>query len=149
MLFLMESATLTAIIWFSIIIVAGIIEASTMDLTSVWFAAGGLAALIVSLFTDNILIQVTVFIVVSAALLLSLRPIFARYLKKNDIKTNVDRLIGKIAVCTSAIVEGERGEVTIDGKIWTAIAHEGAVALNEKVEVLAIEGVKLVVKKLE
>jgi len=105
--------------------------------------------LIVSLFTDSILIQVTVFIVVSAALLLSLRPVFNRYLKKNDIKTNVDRLIGKIAVCTSVILEGERGEVSIDGKIWTAIAHEGAVALNEKVEVLAIEGVKLVVKKLE
>jgi membrane protein implicated in regulation of membrane protease activity len=146
MMLALETTAIAAIVWFAIIIVAGIIEASTMDLTSIWFAAGAFVALIVSLFTDNIFIQASVFLVVSAALLLSLRPIFSRYLKKNDIKTNADRLIGKVAVCTSAILDGERGEVKIEGKIWTAISND-AVAIGEKVEVLAIEGVKLVVKK--
>ncbi|MDD3127021.1 MAG: NfeD family protein [Candidatus Izemoplasmatales bacterium] len=148
MLLTIDIGVTATIIWFAIVIFAGIIEASTMDLTSIWFAAGALVALIVSLFVPDLIVQVIVFVVISAALLLSLRPIFTRYLKKNDIKTNADRLIGKIAVCTKAITDGQRGEVKIDGKIWTSISNEDIV-VGEKVEVLGIEGVKLVVKKVE
>jgi membrane protein implicated in regulation of membrane protease activity len=148
MIFLLETTVVAVIVWAAIFLFAGIIEASTMDLTSIWFAAGALFALIASVLGADVFLQVIVFLVVSIATLLSLRPVFARYLKKNDIKTNIDRLIGKIAVCTSPIVNGERGEVKIDGKIWTAIATEN-IAAAEKVEVLAIEGVKLVVKKAE
>lgn len=145
---LMAPEVIAVLIWVGIILLTGAIEAATMDLTSIWFAGGALAALIVLLFGGNIYIQIGVFIVVSAALLLSLRPLFWRYLKKNDIKTNVDRLIGKIAICTEKIAPNEHGEVKIDGKIWTAIAQE-EIQVGEKVEVLAIEGVKLVVKKPE
>lgn len=148
MLTLMSPEIITVLVWVGIILLTGVIEASTMDLTSIWFAGGALAALIALLFGANIYVQVAIFIVVSAGLLLSLRPIFWRYLKKNDIKTNVDRLIGKIAICTEKIAPDEHGEVKIDGKIWTAVAHE-SVQVGEKVEVLAIEGVKLVVKKPE
>jgi len=148
MFLLLETTAVAAIIWASIFILAGIIEASTMDMTSIWFAAGALVALILDIFGVDIYIQIIAFVIVSAATLLSLRPLFARYLKKNDIKTNVDRLVGKTAVCTVAIIDGERGEVRIDGKIWTAIS-ENDVAIGEKVKVLAIEGVKLVVKKEE
>jgi len=143
-----DPIVIAAIVWFVIILFAGIIEASTMDLTSIWFAAGAFVSLIALLLGAGIWVQAILFIVVSAALLISLRPIFARYLKKNEIKTNVDRLIGKIAICTAAIAPDEHGEAKIEGKIWTAIAREN-VQVGEKVEVLAIEGVKLVVKKVE
>lgn len=148
MLLAIDLGITATIIWFAIVIFAGVIEASTMDLTSIWFAAGALVALIVSLFVPDFIVQVVVFVIISAALLLSLRPIFTRYLKKNDIKTNADRLIGKTAVCSKAITDGERGEVRIDGKIWTAISNDDII-IGEKVEVLGIEGVKLVVKKIE
>ena len=148
MLLAIDLGITATIIWFAIVIFAGVIEASTMDLTSIWFAAGAIVALIVSLFVPDFIVQVVVFVIISAALLLSLRPIFTRYLKKNDIKTNADRLIGKTAVCSKAITDGERGEVRIDGKIWTAISNDDII-IGEKVEVLGIEGVKLVVKKIE
>ncbi|MDD3842733.1 MAG: NfeD family protein [Candidatus Izemoplasmatales bacterium] len=148
MLLAIDLGITATIIWFAIVIFAGVIEASTMDLTSIWFAAGALVALIVSLFVPDFIVQVVIFVIISAALLLSLRPIFTRYLKKNDIKTNADRLIGKTAVCSKAITDGERGEVRIDGKIWTAISNDDII-IGEKVEVLGIEGVKLVVKKIE
>ncbi len=77
-----------------------------------------------------------------------MRPIFKRYLKRNEVRTNADRLIGKSALCLKAISPDERGEVKIDGKIWTAVANE-VITPNEKVEVLAIDGVKLVVKKIQ
>lgn len=134
------------IVWFAVFLFAAIIEASTMDLSSVWFSVGALIALIAGALGASPVVQIVLFIIISTALLIGLRPVFKKYLKRNDSKTNVDRLIGKTAVCLKAILNGERGEVKIDGKIWTAIANEN-IQVNEKVTVLAIEGVKLVVQK--
>jgi membrane protein implicated in regulation of membrane protease activity len=147
MFLVMDTGTIMVIIWFALIIFAGVIEASTMDLTSIWFSAGAFFALITAIFwQDNIVLQAIVFIVVSSLMLLGLRPLFKKYIRKNEIKTNADKLIGKIAVCVKPILNGDRGEVKIDGKIWTAISNQD-VALDERVEVLAIDGVKLVVTK--
>ena len=142
-----DLATTMIFIWFAVIIVAGVIEALTMDLSSIWFAAGGFFALIFAIiFPELIWIQVLIFILFSIALLLVLRPIFKKFVKKNEIKTNADSLVGRVAVCVKPILDGERGEVKIEGKIWTAIANED-IQINEKVIVLAIKGVKLVVRK--
>lgn len=146
MTFLFSMADTIVIIWFAIFVLAAIIEATTMDLSSIWFSVGALAALLASLFGAGEVVQAIIFLIVSAGLLVVLRPIFKKYIKRNDAKTNVDRLIGKTAVCIKAIPVGERGEVRIDGKIWTAIANE-EIAKDEKVVVLGIEGVKLVVRK--
>jgi len=138
------------IVWFAVIIVAAIIEINTMDLTSIWFSAGALIAFILSLvIPENLILQVAVFLFVSLGLLISVRPIVRNYLKTNVISTNSDRLIGKVAVCTKDIYTGERGEVKIDGKFWLAITSgEENIEINDKVEVLAIEGVKLIVDKI-
>ncbi|NLZ61396.1 MAG: NfeD family protein [Acholeplasmataceae bacterium] len=145
----LDFGTLMILIWFAIIILAGVIEASTMDLSSVWFSAGAFVALIIAIFfPEQYIVQIVVFLIVSLLLLLGLRPLFKKYIRKNEIKTNADKLIGKVAICTKTIPDGERGEVKIDGKIWTAIANE-AIEINTRVEVLAIDGVKLVVKKIQ
>ncbi len=137
------------IIWFAVIIVAALIEINTMDLTSIWFSAGALVAFIFALVKLNPILQIIIFLVVSLLLLLSIRPIVKNYLKTNVISTNTDRLIGKVAVCTKDINLGERGEVKIDGKYWLAISSgDEDILVDEKVEVLAIEGVKLVVDKI-
>ncbi|MGD9761121.1 MAG: NfeD family protein [Candidatus Izemoplasmatales bacterium] len=142
-----DTQTTMIFIWFGIIIFTGVIEAMTMDLSSIWFAVGAFFALIVAIFLPDVIwLQIVVFIIFSAALLLTLRPVFRRYIKKNEIKTNSDSLIGKTAVCVKPILDGERGEVKIEGKIWTAIANEN-IQEHDKVTVLAIKGVKLVVKK--
>lgn len=142
-----DPANTMIFIWFAIIIFAGVTEALTMDLSSIWFAAGGFFALMIAIFwPEMIWLQALVFILFSTTLLLILRPIFKRYVKKNEIKTNADSLIGKTATCTKPIIDGERGEVKVEGKIWTAIANED-IQEHEKVVILAIKGVKLVVRK--
>ncbi|MCK5732321.1 MAG: NfeD family protein [Tenericutes bacterium] len=144
-----QIGTLMVLIWFAVIIVAAVIEAGTMDLSSIWFSAGALFALIVALIfpgPGSIPVQVIVFLVVSILLLVILRPIFKEHMSKNKIKTNADSLVGKIAVCSKEIINGARGEVKIEGKIWTAISNED-IKPEEKVTVLAIKGVKLVVRK--
>ena len=41
------------IVWLSVIIILAVIEASTINLTTIWFVASGLIALLVSFITDN------------------------------------------------------------------------------------------------
>jgi membrane protein implicated in regulation of membrane protease activity len=141
--------TVMIIIWFSLFIVAALIEMNTMDLTSIWFSVGALLAFILAIATAPEWLQIAVFIVTSLVLILSVRPIAKKYLRTNVISTNTDRLVGKVAVCTKHIPAGERGEVKIDGKYWMAITtSEEDIEADEKVEVLAIEGVKLVVDRI-
>lgn len=136
------------LIWFVIIIVSAIIEITTMDLTSVWFSIGALVAFILSIFNSNIVLQVIVFLVISIILLFSVRPIAKNYFRTNLINTNADRLVGKTAICTKEIRPGDRGEVKIEGKFWTAVtSNDEHIMIDQKVEVLAIEGVKLIVVK--
>ena len=137
------------IVWFAVIILAALIEINTMDLASIWFSAGGLIAFILALVGLHPIGQVVAFIVVSLVLLVSVRPIVKNYLKTNVISTNTDRLVGKVAICTKDINVGERGEVKIDGKFWLAITSgDEDIIIDDKVEVLAIEGVKLIVDRI-
>lgn len=133
-------------IWFAVIIIAAVIEAITMDLSSIWFSAGAFVALIISIFSDVVWVQIIVFMIVSVILLISLRPIFKKYMNRNEVRTNASKLIGEEATCIKSILDNERGEVKIEGKIWTAISNEN-IYEGEKVVVLAITGVKLVVKR--
>ncbi len=137
------------LLWFIIIIVAAFIEASTMDLTSVWFSIGAVISFILAISGAHIAVQIVVFFVSSIILLLSVRPLAKRYFRTNIIGTNADRLIGKIAVCTQAIEVEGRGEVKVEGKYWTAILSGSEPAeVDDRVEILAIEGNKLIVVKV-
>lgn len=137
------------VLWFVVIILAAVIEMNTMDLSSIWFSAGALFAFIFSLIDANWIVQIIVFLVVSVSLLILVRPVVKKYLKTNVISTNSDRLVGKVAVCTKEIHIGERGEVKIDGKYWLAITTgDTNIEVDDRVEVLAIEGVKLIVDKI-
>ncbi len=145
----MDNLELTfLIIWFVLIIGTAALEVVTMDLTSVWFAIGAVFAFILALLGVNVIVQMLAFLAVSIALLFSIRPIAKNYFRTNIISTNSDRLVGKTATCVKEIIAGSRGEVKVDGKIWTAITHDDSnIALDDKVEILAIEGNKLIVIK--
>lgn len=138
------------IVWFAIVIIAALIEMNTMDLTSIWFSVGALVAFVLSLINGiGIPVQVIAFLVVSVILVVAVRPVAKNYFKTNSISTNADRLVGKVATCTKPIGIGERGEVKIDGKYWLAVTSgDEEIEIDEKVEVLAIEGVKLIVDKI-
>ncbi len=137
------------LLWFAIIIISAFIEVNTMDLTSVWFSIGAVIAFVLAIIGFNVLIQIGAFVSVSVLLLLSVRPIAKNYFRTNLVNTNADRLVGKVATCTKEVRPGERGEVKVDGQFWTAITSgDETVLVDEKVEILSIEGVKLIVVKL-
>ncbi len=144
----MDVETWLIILWFAVILISAFIEINTMDLTSVWFSIGALLAFIFAIIGFGWVTQLSVFLGVSILLLLSVRPIAKNYFRTNIVSTNADRLVGKIAICTKEIQPGERGQVKVDGQFWTAITPgDDTVLVDEKVEILAIDGVKLIVVK--
>ncbi|MBK6089733.1 NfeD family protein [Ruminococcus sp. M6(2020)] len=138
------------IIWLVIAVVMGVTEACTVQLVSVWFAIGSAAACITSLFTDQIYIQVIVFVVVTAIALAVTRPLVKKLKRKRPEATNADRYIGKSAVVVEAIDNDHaKGLVKVDNEKWTARSADGQlIEPGDRVVVTAIEGVKLIVSKV-
>ncbi len=130
--------------WLILTIVFIVVELSTISVISVWFAAGSFAAMLTSLIPNSALwVQFLVFFLVSALTLILARQFFLKKLKKEPIPTNLDLLIGKVAVMT----DDSRAE--IDGLSWSVQEINGEkLSSEEKVEVLSIQGVKLIVKKI-
>ncbi|MCK7487811.1 MAG: hypothetical protein MZU97_21660 [Bacillus subtilis] len=58
MVFLMSTPDLLVIIWAAVFILAAVIEASTMDLQSIWFSVGAFAALLAALFGAGEAVQI-------------------------------------------------------------------------------------------
>ena len=135
--------------WLLITGVLIVAEASTVNLITIWFAGGALAALIAAALGAPLWLQIVLFLAVSAILLLSLRPFAKRIGKGKDYATNVDSNIGQLAVVVEPIdnLRGT-GRVMIGPVDWTARSEDGSViAEGEKVRVLRVEGVKVCVER--
>ncbi len=138
------------IFWIFILSISAIAEVITTQLVSIWFMVGGLLALIVSLFSPSFFLQLSVFIVTSVAMIILVRPYIKSMLKFKVQKTNLDRLIGKIAIVTEEISNlDEKGAVTISGIVWSARSLDGKIInKGEHVRIDSISGVKMVVRKV-
>lgn len=139
-----------SILWLVLAIIFLIIEALTVGLTTIWFAAGAAVALILSVFDFSIMTQVISFFVVSICLLVFTRKIFVEKLKTGAESTNIDALIGEIGQVTAKIEPFKTGQVNLKGQIWTAICEEEVtIEVGAFVIIKAIEGVKLIVLPAE
>ena len=134
--------------WLGIIVFLVIIEAITVQLTTVWFVTSGIIALILSLFINAVEVQFAVFVIGGVILLFTTRPYLMKKLKVKESKTNLDRVIGMQGIVTVQIEKLYPGEVKVDGKRWTAIADK-KIEKDKVVEILNIEGVKLKVKEID
>lgn len=144
-----EESSMTYV-WLVAIIILGFIEAITEGIVSIWFVISGLLALIVSLFTDVFLIQFAIFVIVGIILMITTRASVSKYLKVNPVRTNLDRVIGMKGIVSEDIKKDKYGEVRVDGKRWTAYSKdEKVIKKDEFVEILNIDGNKLVVKKIK
>ena len=144
--------TYTWIIWLALFVVMLGVEALGPALVSVWFAFGALVALIVS-FIPGVAwwVEVVIFVVISLATLLALRPVLRRYFKRNNYNTNIDSFTGKRGYVIEDITFLKPGAVKIGDVSWTAIPVDKDVKIleNEVIEVVAVNGNKLIVKKVE
>ena len=137
--------------WAIVLVVMIIFELVTLgNLVTIWFAMGALASLIVSLVSDNITIQVLIFVVVSIVSLVFVRPITHKILKGSETATNADRLIGQTFILDKKITSESWGLMKVSGDEWSVTTPDNSeIEAGSLVKVTAIEGVKLIVKKEE
>jgi membrane protein implicated in regulation of membrane protease activity len=134
--------------WLIVGIIFAVSEALTVGLVTIWFTGGAVVALVAALLGAGIPVQVVLFFIVSIGLLVTTRKIFVNKLKTGGTKTNVDALVGEEAKVLTEIKPFEPGSVKLKGQEWTAVAKDDTltIASGEVVKVVAIEGVKAVVK---
>ena len=102
-------------IWLALTVALLVVELSTVQLISVWFAIGGIVTTIISAIFPQLALywQITIFVVVSVGLLLSTRRLVKKFIKRTDEqKTNLELHIGK-----SAVVEEEIDNMSGTGAV--------------------------------
>ena len=137
-------------VWLVVAVIFGVIEAATVQLMSIWFAIGAVAAMVAAMLGASVWVQFAAFLVVAIIVLCLTRPLVKKVLKVGHIHTNVDSVIGRIGAVTVDIAgPGEVGRVLVDGQDWSAVSEDGSfIPKGEKVLVKSIEGVKLVVEPM-
>ncbi|AZK43789.1 NfeD family protein [Erysipelothrix piscisicarius] len=139
--------------WVWLIVCLGmlVLEVITVgNLVSLWFSFAGLAALGTTFLTDNVAVQLAVFAIVSVAALIMIRPMTKNLLRGNVVSTNADRLIGRQFILNEEINQDSWGKIKVHGEEWSATtADQSSISAHTRVEVIVIEGVKLIVKSVE
>ena len=134
-------------LWLGIMVVLLLIEAVSVGLFTIWFAIGALAALIASALGMGVLGQITLFFLISLALLFFTRPIAVNYINPHRIRTNYEDLVDKVVKITECVDNRKStGTAVLNGQEWTARMQEDDLILpaGEMAKVAAIEGVKLI-----
>ena len=136
-----------AFVWLGLVILFLIAEGATVSLVSLWFAAGAVVAMFAALLGAGAWLQTGLFLVVSGALLLMLRPIVRRYLVPKITPTNVDSLVGSTGLVTESIDNvTASGQVKLGAMEWTARSTTGEdIPQGALIRVDRIEGVKVYV----
>ena len=109
------------ILWGVVFAAAVIAEIATLQLVTIWFAAGALAAFIAAAIGFSPLSQTIVFTAVSVLLLCATRPLLRKMKVKHVIPTNYDAEVGKLGLVTEEINELKNtGRVKVGGVSWRA-----------------------------
>ena len=139
--------------WLIWLIAAGIFfvaEIITVGFFIFWLGIGSLLAMLVSLVTNSIIMQVATFAISSSILLFFTKPLAKKLAKSDNVATNSFSLINKNGIVTIDInpLEGT-GQVKVNGEVWSAKTEDDKViSKDSQIKVLKIDGVKLVVEQI-
>lgn len=134
------------IFWLVLVIVLAIIELVTVNLLTIWFCFSGVVALIASFYIDNVAVVATIFALLGIFLLFTTRPILKEYLPTQKRVLKLEKLIGKYGVVTKDISDDEEGQVKVSNRKYPAISDK-KLSVGTEIEVVNIDGLKLIVKK--
>jgi nodulation efficiency protein D len=138
--------------WLLVSLLCLVLELTNGDFFIMCFAIGGVAAAIVSAFSDSFTLQVIVFAVVSALSIFFVRPFALKYLHKNKDNrvSNADAIIGRIGKVTKPIAANGYGRVKVDGDSWKAVAANNlAIEEGTTVRIVALNSIIVTVERAE
>lgn len=140
--------------WQIWLILAGIFfigEIATTGFLVFWFGVGALLAMASSFFTSSIILQTVIFIISSTILILVTKPFVKKFVDIKTTNTNAYSIIGKNALVIKEIDPiHSTGQIKVDGEVWSAENQNSEVIpKGSEVKVIAIEGVKAIVKAVK
>src|SRR3712207_2753357 len=139
------------LLWLIAAVVFAVGEIFTLGFFLAPFAGGALAAAIASAAGAGTAISRAVFLVLSAVLLLGLRPLARAHRRQPaQLRTGTAALVGRTATVTERIVNREdRGCVRLEGETWTARAYDDdeVIEPGTRVQVIEIRGATALVSE--
>ena len=141
--------------WHYWLIAAGVFfigEIMTVGFLLFWLGISALIAMVVSFFTSNVIIQMSVFIISSIILILATKPLVKKFVNEKNVKTNAFSLVSKNALVIQDINNlNSVGQIKVDGEIWSAQSSEDDIniPIDSEVKIVKIEGVKAIVKPIK
>ena len=135
------------LIWVFIAVIFTIFELVTGTFILIWFAVGSVVAAVLNYLGFDIYVQFIAFAIVSLMLILSTRRFADRITPEPTKKTTAERLIGK-----HGKVIRKRDDnnyiVNVKGEEWSATG-ENNLDVDDEVEIIGIESIKLIVKNID
>ncbi len=138
-------------IWLSVFVLAVILEAVTQDFISIWFSVGALVSLVICAWVP-FWVEIIIFSVISFLALILTRPLAKKLTERAVRYTNVDEFVGKRVKADKEITKFEAGEIKLNGVIYSAILmedEEETIPVDSIVEIVALKGNRIVVKKIQ
>jgi membrane protein implicated in regulation of membrane protease activity len=125
-----------------------IIELMTPTMIFICFVVGSAGAGVYSISNpESYYWQMGIFVAVSVVLLPFTRMAAKKISRPSPEVSNVDRMIGQVALVTEPIDPDLGGKVKFEGEIWVARANE-AIEAQTKVKIVSISGTKVLVEKM-
>ena len=118
--------TISSLVWLILLIAFVVVEALTVSLVSIWFAAGAVAALIV-------------------VALAATRPLVKKRMTARRVPTNADINVGRKAQVLVEVTPDVTGRVRLDGVDWNA-RSEQTIPAGSLCVVLSVDGATLTVR---
>lgn len=142
------------VFWAALAALAFVGELLTVSFFLLFFSIGAVVALVISLFTGLIAVQIAGFIVASVVSMAVLRPTLLNRLALGSSERYETRggIMGKSGVVTEDIEPGGSGTVRIgSGEFWTARAfhREQKLEKGTRVRVLDTDGLTALVEVVE
>ena len=137
------------IAWLAVGVLFLIVELLTTALVSIWFVPSAIITCLLSFIVDSLLIQIAIFIVLSAIFMVVCRKIYNKHIKKpvDDVDQN-EKLLGKTATVTED-TNGITGRILVGDVYWRAVSENGdIIQKGETVKIKGVNGTTLVINKL-
>jgi membrane protein implicated in regulation of membrane protease activity len=136
------------IFWAVVALGALFIDITTSSFMFVWFAIGAIAAIIAMLFNASVVVQVIIFVAVTAVAMGVGYPIVKKTIKKTVSKTLT---MEEAYIGTEIVIDEDidvKAKIKFQGIYWTVKNVGKPLKKGDLVQVIGIEGNKLLIAKV-
>lgn len=134
-------------LWIVVILAGIIIDYLSSDVLFVGFSFGALGGLVLAFLNVNVILQFILFAIITILFFFYVYPKIKRKIKVDNIgtKTMEQAYVGRKLVLDESIEDSAL--IKFEGIYWTFKSVSGPLKKGTKVEIIGIEGNKILIKK--